>query len=585
MAKKSTKDNVIAPITWDIFPKDRTKNKITISLEPGECLFVVGANGSGKTALMQQFIRGLSPDKTTFMWYSAHRQPWFDSEAVWTGETKENREQRLSVLMQAERSPDSRWKKPTNDHVKHELVFNQFLEGWRAFDNGIRQTQNADNLTVEQKITKIERMEKLNPITRLNKLIKHGNVPVEFEPGLGNSVLIARHIDNKAPVNIRELSDGERFALLFAVTTLTLPAGSVLLIDEPDLHFHQSIIDSFFSALVASRENCFFVFSTHNLSLPAAHPESKTIVVRSCEWTGNAPSRFDANLIDSKTPIPENVRQDILGGRKKMLFVEGEEWSLDTRLYSKIYPEVQVVPKKGCNRVDKTVVGLRESEDIHNVSAYGLVDKDMRDSAAINDSIKRKVGVFKLWSVESLYYCSEAIGAVARHQASKNIIPRNSTNVYHVLPAVYKALGQKNATEKVALRLTKYKTKAYANEQINNVDFKSQEVDSRDLKAPIPIYMLKTYNDELDKFLTHIEKAVALTKKRTLTPSHMSTRNWNSFLEAYPVHLTGAFQAIAQSLKLDKKGYENILLSLVQEDEGLARSLKKYIRMPPDFEE
>ena len=146
-----------------------------------------------------------------------------------------------------------------------------------------------------------------------------------------------------------------------------MPPASVLFIDEPDLHFHQSIIDSFFTSLVASRKDCFFVFATHNISLPTAHPESKVVVVESCEWAGDVSSRFDAKLIDTNTPIPSKIRKDILGGRKKMLFVEGEEWSLDARLYNKIYPGIQVVPKKGCNRVDKTVVGLRESEDIHNV--------------------------------------------------------------------------------------------------------------------------------------------------------------------------------------------------------------------------
>ena len=209
----------------------------------------------------------------------------------------------------------------------------------------------------------------------------------------------------------------------------------------------------------------------------------------------------------------------------------------------------------------------------------------MRDRTAINDSIKRKVGVLKLWSVESLYYCTEAIGAVARHQVSKNIISRSSTNVYRILTTAYKALGQKSTTENVASHLTKYETREYVNEQINNTDFKSQEVEASDLRPPIPVYMVKAYKQWLDQFLTDIEKAVELSIKRTPSSYHMLTRSWNNFLEVYPVHLTGAFQTIAQSLKLDKKSYENILLSLVQNDEKLAKSLKKHIRMPTDFEE
>ncbi len=69
-------------IKWDIFLKDNEKNKITISLERGKCLFIVGANGSGKSALIQQCISELHRKEIDFERYSAHRQPWFVAEVT-----------------------------------------------------------------------------------------------------------------------------------------------------------------------------------------------------------------------------------------------------------------------------------------------------------------------------------------------------------------------------------------------------------------------------------------------------------------------------------------------------------------------
>jgi hypothetical protein len=44
--------------------------------------------------------------------------------------------------------------------------------------------------------------------------------------------------------------------------------------------------------------------------------------------------------------IDETLKRDLLGARRKMLFVEGTTRSLDAPLYSLLFPQVSVIPKK-----------------------------------------------------------------------------------------------------------------------------------------------------------------------------------------------------------------------------------------------
>jgi hypothetical protein len=43
--------------------------------------------------------------------------------------------------------------------------------------------------------------------------------------------------------------------------------------------------------------------------------------------------------------LPHELRSDVLGARRRILFVEGTETSLDRPLYAILFPDVSVVPK------------------------------------------------------------------------------------------------------------------------------------------------------------------------------------------------------------------------------------------------
>lgn len=141
--------------------------------------------------------------------------------------------------------------------------------------------------------------------------------------------------------------------------------------------------------------------------LPLDNPSSRTLLLRECIYAGNDVSAWEADLLGFDAEIDDNVRRDILGGRRKLLFVEGTEQSLDKPLYSLVFPNVSIVPKSSCRDVENAVVGIRGASDIHCLRAFGIVDNERRTQGDIDDLKKKGVYALSVFSVESLYYHPE----------------------------------------------------------------------------------------------------------------------------------------------------------------------------------
>jgi predicted ATPase len=109
-----------------------------------------------------------------------------------------------------------------------------------------------------------------------------------------NSFMIGKHLDNFDPktgslmVNvssrekhpIEELSSGEKQVLLMlAVVTRWLRPGGILLIDEPDLHLHESLTTAFVSHLkrIVSGINGQLILASHAPALRTDFTESHTL--------------------------------------------------------------------------------------------------------------------------------------------------------------------------------------------------------------------------------------------------------------------------------------------------------------------
>ena len=65
----------------------------------------------------------------------------------------------------------------------------------------------------------------------------------------------------------------------------------------------------------------------------------------------------------------------------------------------------------------RAVAGLKATQNLHRVTAFGLVDNDGMAPHSIEELESENVYPLPIFSVESMYYCAEVIEAIAVQQA------------------------------------------------------------------------------------------------------------------------------------------------------------------------
>ena len=206
-----------------------------------------------------------------------------------------------------------------------------------------------------------------------------------------------------------QMSDGERAVLYLASQVLVVPDNKTLIIDEPELHLHNSIMNILWEQLENYRQDCLFIYITHDTNFAASHKNSEKIWIKSYDG-----ENWDLEKIISNE-LPEKLLFDILGSRKNILFVEGEESSFDTQLYSILYPDYFIIPCGNCMQVIMRTKSFNSTQKIHNYSVYGLIDRDFRTEDEINKLKKDNIYTLKVSEVENLFVIEELISFLANH--------------------------------------------------------------------------------------------------------------------------------------------------------------------------
>ncbi|WP_414900426.1 AAA family ATPase [Rhizobium cremeum] len=364
---------------------------LNFTIDLGQVLYILGANGTGKSSLLQRFY---SNHRAMGRRISAHRQTWFESNAITlSAHSKKSTE---TNMLNADVHPQSRWKDDYSA-ARASVAIYDLVDA-----QNIRARSIADAVDDKDTELALELSKKDAPIKVINELLRLSNIPVEISIQESEQVMASRNGGVK--YSIAELSDGERNALLIAASVLTCKPESILFIDEPERHLHRSIISPLLTLLFSKRADCAFVISTHDVMLPLDNPEARTLLIRGCTYQNSNVLNWDADLLEASDGIDDQLKQDVLGSRRKLLFVEGTESSLDKPLYSLLFPHVSVIPKSSCRDVEHAVSSIRDAHDLHWLRAFGIVDNDRRSEAVIAELKAKGVYAVPVYAVESIYY-------------------------------------------------------------------------------------------------------------------------------------------------------------------------------------
>ena len=537
-------------IHWEI-PRI-SDEPIQLTVNNGDQLFIVGANGSGKSSLMQRLTVDAGDKK--IKWIAAHRQTWFDSGNI--DFTPAARQEYNRDTPRYNALPEARWRDLRAIPNLNAVLFDLVAKENTINESIVHHVRNEDASQAYELSTKLPSL-----ICQINELLNHGGLTVTLEKN-SNQNLLARH-PQEEPFSIAEMSDAERSAVIIAAHVITAEPGTVFLIDEPERHLHRSIIQPFLSALFALRSgDCAFIIATHEMALPVASPKARVFMLRSCQWSGSECIAWDAEILEPNSELPPELKLAILGSRKRILFVEGQPGSLDFSLYKALFPTLSVNPMGSCEEVQKAVLGLRGSQKIHHMEAFGLIDRDNRADKDIEKLAEKGIFALKVYSVEALYYCSDAIDAVAHRQAGSLGINANEL-IESAKQQVIEELKDQQRAERMAARRCERQIQELALSNIPN--WKSIRANAAQ-RICVPIDP-QVYLEELDYFNELVKEAEI-----------------DQLIARYPLRDSRVFEIIARTLECQKQeNYQRMVLVQIENDRQLACKLKSRIDAPPEI--
>ncbi len=511
-----------------VIPRAAESN-LNVTLASGERLFVLGANGSGKSSLMQLVY---SANQATSRRLSAHRQSWFSSNAVTLSpQQKRNAE---TNIRNSDGNTEARWKDDYSAQ-RASIAIYDLIDAENVRARTIAGAVDAFNIELAQTLSK-----KDAPIKIINELLRLSNLPVVISIRENDQVMASK--SGGVEYSIAELSDGERNAVLTAATILTVPAGTAILIDEPERHLHRSIISPLLTLLFAKRTDCPFIISTHDVMLCLDHPEARTLLVRGCAYSGNVVASWDVDLVSPGAEIDESLKEDILGARRKILFVEGTEGSLDKALYNIVFPAVTVVAKSSCRDVEYAVTGIRGAANLHWVRAFGIVDNDRRTADDVAQLKSKGVYAVSVFSVESIYFHPE----IQRRTAGRHASVVGGDAISRLQDAEVSALAA------VSLHVDRLSRRA--------VEKEIREKILRLMPGQPEIAMLAPVNISIDV-------AVAVRDETNRLSACLANKDLLQIVSKYPVRETSALSDIATKLGFqNRRQYEEAVRKLLIDD-------------------
>jgi len=224
------------------------------------------------------------------------------------------------------------------------------------------------------------------------------------------SAIDAQGVESE-PYSITKMSDGEKAVFYMVGQVLVAQQGSVFIMDEPEIHVHRAILGRLWDELEAARTDCAFLLITHDLEFAAARAGKKYVVRSYAPLTG-----WQIEEVPEAEGFSEDLVTLILGSRKPVLFVEGQQGSLDLAFYRACYPDLTVIPRGGCQDVIHSVATMRRSAALTRITCAGLVDADGRDANDRAHLANLGVSVLPVAEIENLLLLPD----VARVILAKN---------------------------------------------------------------------------------------------------------------------------------------------------------------------
>lgn len=381
-------------------------------IEDKQSIVLLGANGAGKTRMSvwidennpELNIHRISAQKSLNMpEYVSPTELKKAEDNFLYGTTNDDRD-----WLKRYGKKNSRWGNEPEIHMLNDYRSLMEFLMTENFEKSIEyREKHKDGNPEFDNETKLEKIKKIweKVITHRKLKICAGKIEVE---SIG---------ENTEKYNGNLMSDGERAIFHYIGEVVSAKDNSLIIIDEPENHLHNSILEKLWNEIEAERQDCVYLYITHNLDFARSRNNAQII------WIKNMldKQKWDFELLNSDE-FSDDLLLEILGNRQGILFIEGTpDKSIDRKLYSRLFPKYTIMPLEGCASVIQATKSYNKLPMLHYKIIKGIVDRDRRIEDEINSLLQDKIYVPSVAEIENLFLIPQVIELVARKQSIENV--------------------------------------------------------------------------------------------------------------------------------------------------------------------
>jgi len=204
------------------------------------------------------------------------------------------------------------------------------------------------------------------------------------------------------------MSEGERNILYLIGRVLFAPNDGYIIVDEPELYLHKTIVNKLWDRLEKERNDCKFIYLTHDLDFAVTRNAQKCWI-RKFDY----PNRWDIMPIEG-SEIPEELLMRILGSRKKILFCEGTKDSFDCKFFEILFPNYTITPVGSCEEVINYTRAFNRYPN-RLADAYGIIDRDVRPDKQLESFKADRIYSYNVAEIENLFLVEDFLKAFVQY--------------------------------------------------------------------------------------------------------------------------------------------------------------------------
>ena len=257
-----------------------------------------------------------------------------------------------------------------------------------------------------------------------NDLIPHRTLSLDADCNL---VISYVEDGEKKTYEAYSMSDGERIILYLVGRIMQAPENGLIIVDEPEIYLHRTVVDKLWNRLEKERHDCTFIYMTHDLQFATSRVGVKCWIKSYVH-----PSKWDIQVIDNNE-IPEQLLMELLGSCKQILFCEGTSTtSLDKKFFDVLFPNYIIYPLESCKEVINYTKAYNAIPNT-NTKAFGLVDSDFRTPQEIKNLKTAGIFTYNVAEIENLFLVEDFLRAFQEYHRLKGDIEAIKNGVVALL--------------------------------------------------------------------------------------------------------------------------------------------------------